>query len=292
MNIIQIPEVFKSNDTIYHYTKIDTAIQHILHEGKLRLSPRMKAYDPIENIEPSFNHPLQASSDSEVVRIEQKSEPMVLELENFIREYFKRCKQLCFCKNKNKNSHVSQNFRYNQWEDFGFMKPRMWDQYGGHYQGVCLAFSINSLLDAIDVLPGKINYVDYRTLPKNMFAVDRNILSEHGLDKYKIEYKKILDKHIFKKHTDYIGENEYRLCLSSQNKYEFIEIKNSIRGIFIYKEFVKGDNLERIHRFADKYEIDVLGIDVEDSINVDSRNETKKFHDLLFNLDKPKKDVR
>lgn len=30
-------------------------------------------------------------------------------------------------------------------EFYGFLKPRMWDQYGNDYNGVCLAFSLDAL---------------------------------------------------------------------------------------------------------------------------------------------------
>jgi hypothetical protein len=41
-----IPEIFKSEDTVYHYTTTETALNFILRDKKIRLSPRNNSIDP------------------------------------------------------------------------------------------------------------------------------------------------------------------------------------------------------------------------------------------------------
>ncbi len=45
-----IPKHLLSDDIIFHYTTANTAIQHILFENRLRLSPRSNSADPIEHL--------------------------------------------------------------------------------------------------------------------------------------------------------------------------------------------------------------------------------------------------
>ena len=45
-----IPENFNNKDTVFHYCKTKTAIEHILFNREIRLSPRNNSNDPIENI--------------------------------------------------------------------------------------------------------------------------------------------------------------------------------------------------------------------------------------------------
>jgi hypothetical protein len=46
-----IPKHLLNDDIIYHYCSISTAIEFILFEGELKLSPRQKSTDPIENLD-------------------------------------------------------------------------------------------------------------------------------------------------------------------------------------------------------------------------------------------------
>jgi hypothetical protein len=41
-------------DTLCHYTSADAALDHIIPEGKLRMSPYARMRDPLENRELTF----------------------------------------------------------------------------------------------------------------------------------------------------------------------------------------------------------------------------------------------
>lgn len=49
---MKISSVFDSLDTVFHYTKLNVALEYILYDKKLRLFPRRNAHDPIEKTKP------------------------------------------------------------------------------------------------------------------------------------------------------------------------------------------------------------------------------------------------
>ena len=115
-----VPELFYSEDTIYHYTSLKTALDYILKDGTLKFSPMIKSKDPLEVSSlsgfTSFNEDFRG--------------PKLQQICNGV-------KHLCFCRNR--GGSLDQNTC--SIGDLGFVFPRMWDQYGDHFQGVCLAFS-------------------------------------------------------------------------------------------------------------------------------------------------------
>ena len=180
MYIPEIPDIFKSEDTIYHYTTLKSATEFILYDNNLRLSRRKNSNDPIEKILPSINFSEYGYSD-EILPDSSNERDNISDL---IRRKLKQAKQLCFCMNDNKSRKINSNPEFPH-EYFGFMKPRMWDQYADKYNGVCLAFSLTELRkEANGMLNRKVDYVNYNTLRQQSVSVDMNEIKKNGLDRY------------------------------------------------------------------------------------------------------------
>ena len=150
-------------------------------------------------------------------------------------------------------------------EYYGFLKPRMWDQYGDNYKGVCLALSLSGLKKKSDFVHDKIKYISYNELQFNHFSININDLIESGFDSYNRKLFNKLKLVLFRKHQDYRGECEYRFCSFSKNDYDFIDIKNSIVGIIISEKYISDEDLNKIHEFATSYEVEVIGVDWNES---------------------------
>lgn len=226
MSITEIPSLFKDNDTVYHYTTSETALLHILRNMKLRLSPRSHSSDPVENTKHFFSYSGGIQGEgipTDAMRLTKETQ-----------EILEKTKQVCFCKNnliKDENGMTFPPF-----EKYGFAKPRMWDQYGDKYKGVCLAFSLNKLLEnagKVNIIGDNIDYKTYHQIEISHHSIDTNRLLQDGYDKYKQFYENYLIKRLFNKHSDYIHENEFRLCSFADGNYDYIDISNALVGVII-----------------------------------------------------------
>jgi len=265
----KIPEIFKDEDIIYHYCKFDTAMLYILLKGELKLSPRHKSVDPIESTKPFHYH----SSNNPLVSLtfeERKKREL------FREQYNKNIKQLCFCKNSNKKNNEIQ--IPPPLEHYGFMKPRMWDQYADKYKGVCLAFSKKELEKQTDidfVISKEVDYVKYNILELNHPSINDDL----EFDVYCQNEIKRIQNIIFRKHIDYIGENEYRFCSFSKKEDVYIDISNCLKGIVISETNTSLHFDEEINRFAENYKAELLYIKWnENGIKINTKKEKNDLH--------------
>lgn len=278
----EIPDIFKSEDTIYHYTTLNAALEFILYDGNLRLSRRKNSNDPIEKILPSINFSEYGYSD-EILPDSSNERDNISDL---IRRKLKQAKQLCFCMNDNKSRKINSNPEFPH-EYFGFMKPRMWDQYADKYNGVCLAFSLTELRkEANGMLNRKVDYVNYNTLRQQSVSVDMNEIKKNGLDRYWNErFSSNIDDIIFRKHIDYEGENEYRFVSYSNNEFDNISIKNSLRGIIVSDNYSSNFSKEILNKYADNYKIEMLFLSwIPEGINFQTKHSRDNVSAMLKNM--------
>ncbi|MDH4474531.1 MAG: DUF2971 domain-containing protein [Fluviicola sp.] len=251
-----IPEVFKSQDTIYHYCSTNTAIEHILFEKQLRLSPRKSSFDPIENLKVSYGQGGVYSNEFEMQSIEQRTETGLKRLIEEVIGRYEGTKQLCFCKNapiEKFQSHINLPEEY-----YGFLKPRMWDQYGNRYQGVCLSFSRDKLIEIHNELNHDINYVAYSHLSNNHLSFHHHELDSKGYDKYYSSLVATMNMLLSRKHQDYSGENEFRMYSFSDKEYEYIDISEAINGIIVSKRNLSKFANDQLVRYSKDMGIQML----------------------------------
>jgi hypothetical protein len=67
-----------------------------------------------------------------------------------------------------------------------------------------------------------------------------------------------IDKYIFHKHQDYVGENEYRICAYS-DEVQYINIESAIKGLIISENNSKYFE-DKLLEFAENYKIDIFKI--------------------------------
>jgi len=236
-------ELFTSEDTVFHYTSVYTALEHILDKQQLRLSPRKQSNDPLENLRLQINHNLFKDYPSKNPNVSKKIKLEKIKLAKELSlDLLNEPKQLCFCINKPE-------------EFLGFIKPRMWDQYADNYKGVVLAFSLKELkknkLDTSDLLNNEINYKKYDSIRKDL---DINSYDNSS------EYANALKEQFFTKHVDYKDENEYRFLTFSKDEYHYLNISKSIKGIVISVNYTSIFAIKSLEKFAKDYGIEILYI--------------------------------
>ncbi len=189
----RIPKMYRKDDMIYHYTSARKAFS-ILKEMKLRLSSRSKSNDPIENTDYFFT--FSGTGD----------EAGANKLANKAKSLLRNTKQVCFCMNAKERELGIISLPF--FEKYGFAKPRMWEQYGNRYKGVCLAFSLKDLQAQAfknRFLGNELNYLTYEDSEISHRSIDTEAIKTMGYKKYEAFFLKYLNDRLFNKHKDYIG---------------------------------------------------------------------------------------
>jgi hypothetical protein len=147
-------EIFDENEYLYHYTKSETALNHILKEKKLKFNSLEKLSDPRESI--VFKN----RANYWGKEIPENHWNSIIEA---IKKEIPFWKVVCFCSDSFMLNGIPSNCIKVQLESShrlylkknhlpfksGGEKDRMWDQYANQYKGVCLVFRKKELIDNI-----------------------------------------------------------------------------------------------------------------------------------------------
>lgn len=253
---------FEEEKTLYHYTSIQTASEKIFPANRLRLSPLTSASDPMEQLPPNPSVSCYGY-DEDHKRLNDKFDGK--EIAKKINAFYKSLRQLCLCRNSPFDFDGQFTGVFEPLDYFGFAKPRMWDQYGDQFKGVCIALSRSKLEEQ---LPSNYRLINVEYSKNHLFrpnidtsSVDLNQIEKMGeqeyLDwKYESEIKKIGVKH-----SDYRDEDECKLIATTEKDYEYINITKCIQGIFftnglnyIYEAYLKEK--------AEEYQIPLFQISI------------------------------
>lgn len=276
----KIPEIFKSSDTVFHYCKLNTAVESILYNKKLRLSPRRESSDPVERLKPIILEGGWFNPGENPEEITENIRKPIEKVKKLIHKKFEKCRQVCFCMNDRFENYSG--FTTLPLEFYGFLKPRMWDQYADNYKGVCLAFSINELIKNNNLIYDKIDYFKYSEIYYNHKRIDLNDLLIQGERLYIQSYQEVLNKMLFRKHEDYCGEKEFRLCTFSKNEFVDIDISTSIRGIIVSENFTSDFYRDILNDYAEKMKIELLNVFWGDSsISFSDKRDLDKIMELF-----------
>jgi hypothetical protein len=227
---LEIDEYVKTEDAVFHYTKLSTAVEHILSEKHLKLSLPINMSDPAESKELFFG----ARGVGFLCSIEEGELARNRINKRLRNEYG----ILCFCSNKKpelilesgdvvKDEYSSPN---------GWMRPRMWSQYAEDHMGVCLIFSKEKLEQYLNdqEIKYKSDYVKYfqkTELSYKAGSLDSNEMANRGEKDYPEDYINTHFEELFyQKHIDYRDEAEYRIIIPDQSV-EYLDIGSSIKGV-------------------------------------------------------------
>jgi hypothetical protein len=231
-------------DTLCHYTSADAALDHIIPEGKLRMSPYARMRDPLENRELTFVGSLPLDGKPEELVLEELMD--LMDDATFrIRRTRDRMLLLSFT--------VDATMGYGEGDEpfmRAWARARMWEQYASNHVGVCIAFDrekalghLRAQLHALgsptlgDVVytPRGFRGTEAATLRLARFREDESSLAawvvEHEADLY------------FTKTLDWQTEHEYRVTIftdkTSNDGYVYVPFggAESIRAVILGEHF-------------------------------------------------------
>lgn len=248
------------SDSIFHYTTRISGLR-ILGSGNILLSERKNSNDPIESLRPSYNLSWSGSSDEHSDHIRKETEGFVENIYQKILNQISSTRQLCFCQNKLYDDGSIK--------EFGFLKPRMWDNYGEKYMGVCLVFSKSKLVETIQkhelhIIKSDVSYTSYWELRQNHFRINLNeVLSNPS--EYETRLRSLMNKRLFSKHIDYQGENEFRLISFDEGRV-YIPISNCLTGVIVsFVGLSPGGDFKFFKDYSTENSINLYHLNWEDS---------------------------
>jgi len=215
-------EYINSEDAIFHYTTKKVFFESILQNFTLRLSPLEMMNDPIE-----YGIPISAYS---MIGSPKKNTKLINEAYDYLNNLkLRKTKIACFCSNIENQTK-------------GYLRSRMWSQYGENHEGLCLVFSKSAISNLIDnnFKFEAVNYID-EPFPLLDYIINYNELIQKSLKHYFDDFFEKTYKNIFfKKIIDYRDESEYRLLKRVESKdlvFDYFNIKKCLKGIIIGDKF-------------------------------------------------------
>jgi hypothetical protein len=217
---------------LYHYTKLEKAIQHILPDKSLRMNTLINMNDPNENLLYITNynegHKFYVFLEDFVLAKKVQTETSILS--------FSTDRQLSLEKNLIKIK--------------GYQLQRMWAQYGENNAGICLVLDYDKFINENKnkISENKIidDYVSYaynnfQELPRQLYGRKYNEPpSIESITKDKSHWNALktnsnfVKNRFFVKNIDWEGESEYRfLTFENISEDPFLSIENSLEKVIL-----------------------------------------------------------
>jgi hypothetical protein len=240
---------------LFHYTKADTALTHILPSRRLRLSPYANLNDPRESKEWLFA----------VVAPEGALKPgQSLEIGRQMSDLLKsRSRVSCFCSDGSPLQRQGDPDLQNLSDTSGWAHASMWAHYAANHHGIVLVFDRRKLLEnAVAALRskgqlffGNVLYVapgHNAGLPP--FLIPYNDWTSRSPETSAQEH---LNRHrawlFFTKNLDWAPENECRIVLHDSNEpYEHVPIDDALCEICI-GEAVDNETMGLLKTFGTEF---------------------------------------
>jgi hypothetical protein len=227
-------EPIETDKYLYHFTTLSTALEYILKDKVIRLSPLKYVNDPKETTW-SFMY------DESVNKIEEK------EWINIFETFRTHSKVFCACSDINR-TREEQSQDMMLYRGRGFNHARMWAQYADNHQGVCIVLDKQKLInnckksfDGLEIYYDTVQYSDelFAAENDNPYYIDSELLKTKG---HIITAHELIKKHwkhyYFRKLRDWRDEEEFRIVIVDNSvDYIYIDIKNALKGIIVGYQF-------------------------------------------------------
>lgn len=255
-----------NDKTLFHYTKLETALEYILPNMSLRMSPMINVNDPKEskakNVMLSYNTNNHKNVSNDLSETKKIVNSILLN----------QSRMLCFSMN-NKTSYkkVEQDSdETGLLYQMGFFKPRMWAQYAENHRGICLGFNKKALtksineIDSLKTYRSNVTYTDSTKGLHKCTHFDYNYKTIEEFKDYFIEEHIVNHRDLlyFTKSKDWKDENEYRY-LSIVEKGEkdiFIDISEALTSVYLgvnFPEVYISSLKELLSSDTDIYKLDI-----------------------------------
>jgi hypothetical protein len=215
-----------SQDSIYHYTKLQTAMEKILFGNQLRFSTLSETNDPYEFKKIFFSYSEYIGPGGDANSDFANSKKINSELNTIIKE---KTKVLCFCKNGRST--------------YAYQKSRMWSQYAENHRGVCLQLSRKGIYDWLKIntqTKAYLQKIDYKRIKAS--ELEYRFINERIKNRYLDHIEAHRNSIYFTKNVDYRDESEVRLVIIDlENELKYLPLTNILMGVVI------GDNCPKVY---------------------------------------------
>lgn len=263
-----------SQKWVYRYLTLESAVKYIVcKDGALRLNTLEKMNDPRESKQWSFN--LCSPNDWK-----EPTGTSTYWFERIRHALTHWPKLLCF--SLDSTNYISA---MNELFGRGFLKPRMWAQYGDSHKGVCLVFDKQMVGQSIRGLPveqvyeGNVHYdfvQNINGIPTYFFLRDSGHQSfslpelvSLGDDALLQQIKTKASSFFFAKHQDWSSENEYRwVALRCDNNPIYAPVAGSLSGIVVGQDAKPEETEKLVKAVIDYYpEVPVVQFNWSTTLN-------------------------
>lgn len=248
---------------VYHYTKLDTALNYILKNGTLMLNSFAKVNDPRENKTWTIATMIRSSLNLEPKDWDALSE----RVSNILKQ---NAKVVCFSRDREA--------AVNKWQpwallDRGFVRPSMWHHYADAHNGMCLMFDVEKLntafkkqVDQAKLFAGPVVYSDdgivLRPGDDPFFLNLTGVYSEQQfMNEISNHLRQWMHNLFFRKLKDWSSEEEYRWVYFDENSDPLLlTFDDALEGVII-GERVPKEHEEAFLRYCALYEAEITDLE-------------------------------
>ena len=219
---MRITRFKKDPKRLYYYCKLSTALELILPQSQLLLSPITQTNDPRENKVLLFKFSSNTNEHIEIFDLSEKYSKILRD----------DCKVLCF----------SQDYKNYQ----GCHLSKMWAQYGDNHKGVCLELNMDKFIEENSGIINsrhfkKMKYSKYdflrHTSQRTIDMVKLRSIGEETYIKNNLRNENI-DFYFFTKNEEWELELEFRLVhFSGKKENEYCSIADSLELVHLGVDF-------------------------------------------------------
>jgi hypothetical protein len=210
------PAIGPPGERLYHYTRLDTALQRIVPSQELKLGPFSSMRDPRESADWSIAVGGYAGD---------------VDLRNDVRDFWAFNRRINELKSYVKVLSLTQDTtregdRTAVAFGRGYAHPRLWEHYGDNHRGVCLCFDLKTLVQRLGqrltsygrLHHGPVLYENREIAPEALNAlVDK--LREDGPDEAASAHlRDNIGELLFTKLKDWETEAEYRFVIQTEER--------------------------------------------------------------------------
>ncbi|ARR51888.1 DUF2971 domain-containing protein (plasmid) [Photobacterium damselae subsp. damselae] len=226
-----------SEDALFHFTRKEIVLEHILCNKTLRMGEFSGTNDPQEykpKLMDTVGFELEEHHDKKLEKVETIIDSLLREKSKFI----------SFCQNDIVDNRLFSH---------GVLKSRMWAQYGENHKGACIVVSKSKLINQLET-KFKSNYhiycrnIQYEepNLDRNIPYLDINCSELNSLSASEIAIK-FVTQHtkecFFTKQPDYKDEMEFR-CVVIPTSFEseppiYIDLLQCVHSVILGDAFPK-----------------------------------------------------
>ncbi|MBE9609730.1 DUF2971 domain-containing protein [Chitinilyticum piscinae] len=213
---------FQGEGFVSHFTSMNSLIEFIIPDCRIRFSPLYKLNDPKESKGES-SMMLYSGVPGDPWRLPDNYDGLYIEHERAKRSGIKVA---CFSIGVDGASC--------------WRKPRMWAQYAGNSRGACLIFDKKKLVDVARKIEGFVGaeQVYYNDSTAEGLCSFTNISCPQGdFDLYEYVFNKLRDggdRFLFCKHFDWASESEFRVVVYQKtDDYSYLNICDSLVAVVL-----------------------------------------------------------